>query len=217
MNFTTPVQQSAALQNAGLPAPLPLADADLLQPATKQARRVEAEQYLFQVRSNLAAGDADPTDVDAAEIYRSQVINAESMSSIQRNLAPIAAVDVAAVLLGPINAQFAQLAAQLTAQTAQLTALTAQLTAGLNQMRARHTNGFAKHLTHAIVPLPVMPPAVPGGPVPALPPFFPATRQDLINLTSPQVTALLQYYSEPTNGTVDVRRARLIEFLGLPP
>lgn len=192
MDFTTPVQQSPALQNTGLSAPLPLADADLLQPATKRARRLEAEQYLMQVRSKFVAGDAEPADVDAAELYRSQVFLAESLSSIQRNIAPISAADVAAALLGPINARF-------------------------RQLWAMQTNRFATRLTDSIVPLPTVPSVGSTASTPALPSCFPATRQDLMDLTGTQLTVLLQYYNEPTDGSVDDCRNRLIAFLGMPP
>ncbi len=122
---------------------------------------------------------------------------------IQRNLAPIAAGEVAAAIMGPINAQFAHTNARIF------------------QVSARQTNSFAMHLADGIVPLPRVPPILAVGqvapPEPELPEAFPATRGDLLSLTGNQVNQILEYYEQPTLGTVPERRERLLSYLGLPP
>eukprot|EP01033_Poteriospumella_lacustris_P020248 gene20248-14805_t len=82
-------------------------------------------------------------------------------------------------------------------------------------MHARHTNHFAEQPSDTIAPLPVLP--QPGVQDPPLPACFPATRQQLMDLTSPDVNTLLEYYGEPTNGTLNNRRAQFMAFLGMPP
>jgi hypothetical protein len=108
-----------------------------------------------------------------------------------------ATADVAAAILGPMNEQFALMNAHFA------------------QMRARHANRFAEQPGDIIVPLPVLPQA--GVPEPPLPACYPENRQELMDLPSPDVNTLLEYYGEPTNGPVNTRRAQLVAFLGMPP
>eukprot|EP01039_Chlorochromonas_danica_P014028 gene14028-16315_t len=216
-NFTSPVQPSVALHNTntGVPVPPPLANAELVQPATKRARRLAAEVHLLEVQAQLVVGNADATDVGAARVYQSQVVyNAERLSPVERNLSPFA-VAVAAAIMPAINAQFAQINAQFAQINAQFALMTAQSNAQFAQMHAMHTNRFSKHPGDTIVPLPVLP--QPGVPVPLLPACYPATRQQLMDLSSPDVNTLLEYYGEPTNGTLNNRRAQFMAFLGMPP
>eukprot|EP01033_Poteriospumella_lacustris_P018655 gene18655-13435_t len=204
MNFTSPVHQSVAMQKTGVPVPPPLADVDLDKPETKRARRLAAEVYLQEVQAQLVVGNADATDVDAANFYQSQVYVAESMVSIERNLPQVAAAAVAAAILESMNEQFALMNEQFALMNAQFA-----------QMHARHTNRFAEQPGDTIVPLPVLP--QPGVPVPPLPACFPATRQELMDLTSPDVDTLLEYYGQAPNGSLSNRRAQLVAFLGMPP
>jgi hypothetical protein len=178
------------MQKTGASVPPPLADVDLVQPATKRARRMATKATSLQVQSPLVVGHVDAVDVDALRVHRSR------LSPIERDLPPVAA---AATL-----PQFAQVYAQL-----------AQINAQLAQINARHINGFAEYLTHTIVPLPVLP--QPGVPEPPLPACFPATRQQLMDLSSPDVNTLLEYYGQATNGSLSKRRAQLVAFLGMPP
>jgi hypothetical protein len=198
-NFTSPVQPSVALHNTNtdVPVPAPIANVDLVQSATKRARRLTAEVFSLEVQTQLVVGNADATDVGAARVYQSQVVsNAERLSPVERNFSPFA-VAVAAAIMPAINAQFAQVNAQLA------------------QFNVRCTNRFAEHPGDTIAPLPIL--SQPGVPEPPLPACFPATRQELMDLTSPDVNTLLEYYGQPTNGSLSTRGAQLVAFLGMPP
>jgi hypothetical protein len=103
-----------------------------------------------------------------------------------------------------INAQFAQIHTQF-----------AQMNAHLAQLNVRRANRFAELPGDTIVPLPVLP--QPGVPEPPLPACFPATRHQLMDLPSPDVNTLLEYYGQVTSGSLSKRRAQLVAFLGMPP
>jgi hypothetical protein len=200
MNFADSPLQTQRLQNSGLMPPLPLTDEDVTNPDTRKLRRLSAAEYESVVKSQLKFGTAEAADLDAAKLYTSKVYAAESMPSIQRNLMPIAAADIAEAIMVRLNARFDQIDARFA------------------QIDARHINGFAEHMVHEIAPLPRVP--VIGeqvNEVPPLPDFFPQTRGGIYNLNSNQVNGILQYYGLPIDGTLEARRKRILQFLGCPP
>eukprot|EP01033_Poteriospumella_lacustris_P006796 gene6796-4900_t len=127
----------------------------------------------------LADFDLDKPETKRARRIAAEVYVAESMVSIERNLPQVATAAVAAAILESMNEQFALMNEQFALTNAQFA-----------QMRARHTNRFAEQPGDTIVPLPILP--QPGVPEPPLPACFPATRQQLMDLTSPDVDTLLE-------------------------
>jgi hypothetical protein len=126
--------------------------------------------------------------------------------------------------MSAVTAQLATLSAQMIILNGKVTALTGQVTAltgGVNELKAemqvvnrrlsaaeaRHQNRSAMNPADALCP-------VPHGtdPVPAV---FPATRQDLTDMTVASMNLLIAYYELPGVGNASEKRSRLSLHLGL--
>ena len=132
---------------------------------------------------------------------------AAAMPSIQRNIAPIGAQDVANLLapqLNQLNAQFGFLNSRLDGLQIQL----------MNSSATRAEDDIVAKLQL----VPVAPAGAPqNAPLP-VPAVFPGTREDLFALSAAHANILLNYYGiqVPPNASVKRKRNVLANYLGVP-
>lgn len=196
-----PAQSPLAIGSPNNPAPpAALADAEVGNPAIMATRKEAAELYVCDMRKRMRQGFATTDDLIEAKRFRMSVQVAENTPAVLRQAPAVAAAEVAALLAAQFNA----------------------INARFDIINTRQLNMFARYPTDPIVPLPLLPVAVPGGPLPAVPPLppqFPATRSDLFSLSTTGCNALIGYYGlqAPANATLAFRRRVIARHLGVLP
>lgn len=99
-NFNFPVQQSEMLQTNGVAAPPPLVSIDLVEPATKRARRSEAEVSPPPVPTNYATGNTDAYYANVAKRFQTELCTPKHKLCMKKKLS----AEVAACILECMNA-----------------------------------------------------------------------------------------------------------------
>lgn len=227
--FVPAPHQSALLQQTGLVATPPLTDQQCLLPGVVTQRLEAASAYHKRVKFDVTQDRATVGDLVSAEKAVISTVIAANLHVIQRNLAPVNAQAVANLIMQPITAQFVNVNAQFANVNAQLALVNAQIVRTnlqLQNMQAMSHNIHAEldgdTILHKVT-IPNVQPLIPGQPYPGLPepaplpPNFPATRGELLQLTGPQIAPFMIYYGIGYHGvTLRVKRSRLARFLGLP-
>jgi len=201
MNFATSPEQSNLLQATNIQAPVDLSDADAVNnPVVKRQRKLEGIGYHDLVTANLKLGRATGNDFESSSKYLAATQLAEFLQPIQRNIAPVAAAEIAQ-LLAP---QFQQINVQFL------------------QSNAKSTNHDVDHDNDEIVWFP-KPPVFEVNEInqqvivqPPVPDFAPQTKGELFHLNHATANLMLQYYDLAANGTLDDKRKRLARHVGLP-
>ena len=157
MNFYNINPQSDNLQGTNTHQPSPLTDLECLDHNIIHQRSLEVDEYFNMVKYQRLNENATERDLKEAERIKTLLTIAESVPSIQRNLAPVGAQAVADIIMlqinaninaqfGNINAQFANINAQFVNINGQL----AQLNEQFAYMHAQNSAQFANIAAHLV-------------------------------------------------------------------
>jgi hypothetical protein len=208
--------------------PAPLLDTDITNLPVLTGKLRDATAYHKRLKRDLAYGEngVSPADVNSAKIYKSQVVTATLVGSINRNAQPTLAndvVDLLAPFLTALEARIMQrvdavegaVGLRVDAVGLRVDAVGLRVDAvghRITSLSAKAFNSSAIAPNHSLEPL--------CNAAGVLPINFPATRLDLFELSNPEATALLQFYQLPAiagNTAVvrDQKRLAIAAYIGV--